>query len=169
MSRALAGSRRARFATTSALAVATLVTCGACAVGGSPSAAPAAATGSGSTADLDVCALVGAEEIRAVAGTATGVPTDPKFDTIGKGCRWTGARAMVSVDVAARGSAPGDVLPDDPIVRTEPIGDGLVATGSGLVEFAADQRIVTVEVDGSGRGNRDEAADIARAVRGRLG
>jgi hypothetical protein len=119
----------------------------------------------GSTGDVDPCALVTAEELAPLVGDAQGHRADASYTEI---CDWKGRGNGVELVVGAIGSAPGDVVPDDPILHPKPIGDGLAASSSGLVEFAAGERVFIVAVDVDGKQDRDRGAQLARAVRGRI-
>jgi hypothetical protein len=158
-----------------AVAAATLTACFACSsvVPGTAlpvdDSAPAAAAGGSSAADttedVDACALATAEDLAPLVGTAEGKRTDASYTEI---CDWKGRGNVVELVVGAVGSAPDNAVPDDPILHPKPIGDGLSATSSGLVEFAAGERVFIVSVDVSGKGDRDKATQLARAVRGRV-
>jgi hypothetical protein len=119
----------------------------------------------GTAGSPDPCALVTADELAPLVGDAKAQPTDASYTRI---CDWRGSSGSVEVVVGAVGSAPGDAVPDDPLLHPAPIGDGFSATSSGLVEFGAHERLVIVAVQVGGKGDRDRTLELARAVRGRL-
>jgi Protein of unknown function (DUF3558) len=160
-----------RVAVTAATLVACCVACSQVVPGTASSvddSAPAAAADDTSTggADVDPCALVTADDLAPLVGAVEGKRTDASYTSI---CDWKGrGGSSVEVVVGAVGSAPDNAVPDDPILHPKPVGDGFSATSSGLVEFAAGERVYIVSVDLDGKTDRDRGTQLARAVRGRV-
>jgi hypothetical protein len=137
--------------------------------GSKPTEANAPAT-SESTAAIDACSLISAEDISALLGTTVqGKPgADPKFP----GCTWENKDnyESVTLEIGNPGTAPGNTLaapdPEFPDVGT-PGPDGMRYLGGGQVEFPAGNRSNTVQVAVvklfGGQANA-AAVDLARKV-----
>jgi hypothetical protein len=120
---------------------------------------------------MDVCSMVSPQDISALLGTAVpGKPTgkDPRMG----GCSWDNpsTEESVSVEISNPNTAPHNTLParqpssPDAIV---PGRDGMRFMGGGAVEFAAGNRVNTVQVAvlrlSSDQAN-SAAVDLARKI-----
>jgi hypothetical protein len=120
---------------------------------------------------MDVCSMVSPQDISALLGTAVpGKPTgkDPRMG----GCSWDNpsTEESVSVEISNPNTAPHNTLPARqpgfPDAST-PGPDGMRFMGGGAVEFAAGNRVNTVQVAvlrlSSDQAN-SAAVDLARKI-----
>jgi hypothetical protein len=116
----------------------------------SPVASSVASAAPSTEARIDGCAMISPEEISSLLGLSVpGVPSGT--DSAGAECTWTNTATeeSVSMTISNPGTALGDELPPpeagfpDP---TSPGPDGMRFLVDGSVEFAAGDRVNTVQV-----------------------
>ncbi|MGQ9406665.1 hypothetical protein [Mycolicibacterium gilvum] len=139
--------------------------------GSTPSSNPAR-TADGS---IDACALISADEITSLMGTAiVGEATGDNPEM--PGCIWENIDTFesVSVEIGTPNTAIDGALPPPDTAfgeATRPGPDGMRFVGNGVVEFAADTRSNTVQVAVNtlrGEDADDAAVDLARQISAQL-
>jgi hypothetical protein len=108
----------------------------------------ASAKSSATSAPIDACSLLSAEDISALLGTTVqGKSTSINPEVAD--CKWENPAnyESVSLEIGNPGTAPDNTLPPaDPAYGFTPGPDGMRYTGSGQVEFPAGNRSNTVQV-----------------------
>jgi hypothetical protein len=130
-----------------------------------------ATTGSAGAA-IDACALLSDEDVAPLIGTSVpgqSTSSDPDMPS----CQWENPETYtsVSIDISNPGTAPDDTLPaPDPAMQTRPAPDGMRYFATGVVEFAADDRVVTVQVANLTSAEDSDAAalDLANKVKAEM-
>ncbi|WP_068279834.1 hypothetical protein [Aldersonia kunmingensis] len=123
------------------------------------------ATAGSAEADIDACALLSDEDVAPLIGTTVpgqSTSTDPELP----GCTWENPETYtsVSIDISNPGTAPDNTLPEpDPALQTRPAPDGMRYYMTGAVEFAADDRVVSVQVANLSSAEESDAAALALA------
>ena len=116
-------------------------------------------------ADYDACALLSDADVFPLIGASVpgqSTSTNPEVP----GCIWENpdTYTSVSIDISSPDTAPDDTLPDpDPAIETRPAPDGMRYFMTGVVEFAADDRVVTVQVANLSAADASDAAALALA------
>jgi hypothetical protein len=141
------------------------------ATAGGPAPASSGPDAVNSVKPMDVCSMVSPQDISALLGTAVpGKPTgkDPRMG----GCSWDNpsTEESVSVEISNPKTAPHNTLPARQpgfADASTPGPDGMRFMGGGTVEFAAGNRVNTVQVAvlrlSSDQAN-SAAVDLARKI-----
>jgi hypothetical protein len=130
-----------------------------------------ASTGSAEAA-IDACALLSDADVAPLIGTSVpgeSTSSNPEMPS----CTWENpdTYTSVSIDISNPGTAPDDTLPEpDPAMQTRPAPNGMRYFATGVVEFAADDRVVTVQVANLSSAEDSDAAalDLANKVKAEM-
>lgn len=116
-------------------------------------------------AEYDACALLSDADVFPLIGASVPGKSTSNNPEV-PGCVWENpdTYTSVSVDISSPDTAPGDTLPEpDPALETRPAADGMRYFMTGVVEFAADDRVVTVQVANLSSADASDAAALALA------